>query len=133
MRTFSESRAKRRRISRQTAWAFLTGNLALPGVGSLSAGRWIGGVQLALALGGMTLTLVFGFRFVAWYFENYDRLQGDPEDPLGVLREMWIAVRWALLGIGLFGVSWLWSLGTSFRILQTSDPAPPPPAPPPIA
>ena len=43
----------RRPLSRQTAWGCLTTNLALPGAGSLVAGRVSGYPQLALGVGGM--------------------------------------------------------------------------------
>ena len=58
----------RQPLSRQTAWGYLTSNLALPGSGSLLAGRISGYAQLALGLGGLLMTVVFGLRFMLWYF-----------------------------------------------------------------
>jgi hypothetical protein len=83
-----------------------------------------------IALAGTILTFVFGLRFIGWYFANYDRLQANTDDPLAVLGELWLALRWTVLGIGLFAFSWLWSLFSSFRILnKTENPSS---APPPI-
>src|SRR4051812_17590408 len=92
----------RKPLSRQTAWGCLTANLALPGSGSLLAGRVIGYPQLALGGLGMLLTLVFGVRFLIWQITNWSRLHDPSGDPLGALVETWQSVRWAVLGIGLF-------------------------------
>ena len=54
----------RRPLSRQTAWGCFTTNLAMPGFGSLVAGRISGYAQAALTIGGMVLTMVFGARFI---------------------------------------------------------------------
>jgi hypothetical protein len=37
-------------------------------------------------------------------------------DPLDTLLELWLAVRWALAGMGLFVASILWALTTSLSI-----------------
>ena len=108
-------------LSRQTAWGCLTGNLALPGSGSLVAGRRSGYFQLALAALGLVLTMVFGLRFMFWFFENWSRLHQPTADPFAALGEMWLVLRWALLGLGVFLISWLWALGTSFRILHSAS------------
>jgi hypothetical protein len=107
-------------LSRQTAWGCLTGNLALPGSGSLVAGRRAGYFQLALAGLGMVLTMIFGLRFIFWFFANWSRLHQPSTDPFAILGEMWQVVRWAAFGIGVFLVSWLWALGTSYRILHST-------------
>ncbi len=106
-------------LSRQTAWGCLTGNLALPGSGSLVAGRRSGYPQLALAGLGLVLSMIFGLRFIFWFFANWSRLHQPSTDPFAALGEMWLVLRWALLGLGVFLVSWLWALGTSFRILNS--------------
>jgi|SRR5450756_581533 hypothetical protein len=118
-------------LSRQTAWGCFTANLALPGCGSLLAGRISGYAQLTLGVAGVILTTVFGVRFIVWYVANWSRLN-DPQsdDPFGPLGEIWQAVRWAALGMALFGVGWLWALITSIGIVQSakraeSDKTPP--------
>ena len=108
----------RRALSPQTAWGCLTTNLAVPGFGSLLAGRAIGYLQAVLGLLGLALTLGFGIRFFWWFFRNWSRIQDPAADPVAVLGELWQAVRWPLLGIGLFAVSWLWALGTSWTIVR---------------
>src|SRR5438445_6318161 len=101
---------ERRQLSRQTAWGCLTTNLALPGFGSLAAGRRVGYLQAALTLMGMALTIIFGVPFTIWSLSNWARLHDPASDQLAALGEMWTRVRWALLGIGIFGVGWLWAL-----------------------
>src|SRR5438105_1184519 len=120
----------RRALSRQTAWGCLTTNLAMPGFGSLMAGRPSGYAQAVLALGGMALTMVFGVRFVFWYFEHRPGTPGAEPDPMLALTQLWLAVRWAVLGVVLFAIGWLWALATSSLILrsarETELPAVPP-------
>src|SRR5262245_281468 len=110
----------RRKLSRQTAWGCLTTNLALPGFGSLMAGRTSGYFQIAMSLGGMLLTMVFGARFIYWYFTNQSRFQEWQADPVEMMTELWAAVRLPLLGIALFALGWLWALFTSFNIVRTA-------------
>ena len=127
---FSLTLGARRPLSRQTAWGFFTTNLALPGSGSLLAGRISGYPQLALALGGMAMTLIFGARFVGWAVLNLRRLGEQPGDPIGTLVEVWLAVRWALLGMGMFVIAWLWALVTGWLIVHEAKTAEPAGAPP---
>jgi hypothetical protein len=110
----------RRPLSRQTAWGCLTTNIAMPGFGSLMAGRVSGYGQAALAVGGMIVTVVFGARFVFWYFANWSRFHGLDADPADALGEMWQYVKWPLLGFGMFGIGWLWALATSLQIVNSA-------------
>jgi hypothetical protein len=110
----------RRPLSRQTAWGCLTANLAMPGAGSLAAGHASGYPQLVLAIAGMGLTTLFGVRFIFWYVANWARFHGAEVDPMNALGEMWLVLRWALLGIGVFLVGWLWALATGFRIVLSA-------------
>ena len=115
-------------VSRQTAWGCFTANLTVPGIGSLMAGRKIGYLQAVLAFGGMALTIFLGVPFIYWYLANWSRLYGDRADPVDSMAELWMHLRWALLGFAVFAVGWLWALGTSRRILNESpreSPAPP--------
>lgn len=121
----------RRPLSRQTAWGCFVSNLALPGSGSLAAGRAVGYAQLVLALGGMALSIIFGLRFIFWYVANYGRLQGTNADPFASLQETWRVLRWALSGIAVFALGWCWALGSSIGILQSAHEPPPPVTPPP--
>ena len=108
----------RQALSRQTAWGCLTTNLALPGFGSLVAGRRAGYLQAALALGGMALTCGFGIHFMIWAAANWSSLHGDEVDPFDALARMWVGMRWAVAGMGLFALGWVWALGTSFQIVR---------------
>src|SRR5258707_97358 len=109
----------RQPLSRQTAWGCLTANLAFPGSGSLVAGRVSGYAQLALALSGLVITILFGVRFFYWYIVHWSQFNGRQADPVTSLIEMWLVVRWALLGIGIFLVGWLWALATGLDLLRS--------------
>lgn len=108
----------RRPLDYARAWGCLTSNLAIPGTGTLAAGRRSGYGQGLLALAGFALTTVFGARFIGWYFANFARLQEEWVDPFAAAGEVWMAVRWALLGMALFAVAWVWALASSFGILR---------------
>jgi hypothetical protein len=110
----------RQGLSRQTAWGCLTTNVAMPGFGSLLAGRISGYPQVGLGIGGMILTVVFGARFVIWALSNWSRLYGAEADPIESLGDIWQHAHWALLGMVLFGLGWLWSLATSMAILKSA-------------
>ncbi len=108
----------RGKVSPQTAWGFLTANIAVPGVGSIAGGRLSGYPQLLFSLAGLAMTMSFGTRFIFWYIRNWSRLQQlVATDPFEPLVQVWMAVRWALLGIALFAFAWLWALFTSWRIV----------------
>ena len=108
----------RKPLDRQGAWSCLTSNLALPGLGSLLGRRVAGYFQATLCVLGVVLTFTFGIRFAVWYFTNWARFNDAQADPLTLLNELWINVRWALLGIALFAFSWLWALATSLTLLR---------------
>ena len=111
---------QRQPLNRQTAWGCLTTNLALPGMGSLVAGRRVGYPQLALAALSMFLTVLFSVRFFGWLVANWSRVYHSEGDPVAALTEMWRALRWALFSIAAFCVSWLWALATSFQLLNAA-------------
>ena len=104
----------------QTARGCAGTNLALPGFGSLMAGRGVGWPQAALTVAGFAFTVIFGVRCVVWFFQNKEAIYDPNSDPIEMLLQVWRAVRWALFGIGLFVVSWLWALGTNFALLRSA-------------
>jgi len=85
------------------------------------AGRKAGYFQMAIYFSGFALTLTFGVRFVFWalshWTEFYSEFHGPNVDPLAALSDLWQRTRWALLGIGLFAVSWIWALWTSRTLM----------------
>ena len=89
------------------AWGGLVANLlVLPGLGSLLVGRRVGWIQAALALGGFVLTLVWLVSFLhAWISLGEFPLDAGPDLGRG------------LYGMAMFGVAWLWSLGTSLHVV----------------
>jgi len=114
----------RQPLSRQTAWGCFTTNLALPGFGSLTAGRKVGYFQAALTIIGLGFTMGFGIPFILWTLSNWTRLHDPLGDQIAALKEMWLHVRWAMLGIGIFGLGWLWALATSMSIFGHATQSP---------
>jgi hypothetical protein len=106
-------------LSRQTAWGCLTTNLAMPGFGSVVAGRRVGYVQAAIYLSAFVITVVFGMRFILWALQNWKWVHGEEGDRLEALAVMWRLARWPLVGILGFLVSWLWALATSLSIVSS--------------
>lgn len=124
------ARARPGVLDRSTAWGCLTSNLALPGSGSLLAGRVIGYFQIVVALLGLAVTFIFGLHFLVWSVTHWSQMHDETADPLDRLRDLWLGVRWALLGMGVFAASWLWALISSLGILRgavrSRSPSPPP-------
>jgi hypothetical protein len=114
-------------IDRSTAWGCALGNLALPGSGSLLAGRVSGYAQALLALAGFGLSTVFGLRFIVWGLSRWGEWEAADVDPVQRLLELWLALRWALLGLGVFALGWLWALVTSACLLRQAARNTPPP------
>lgn len=98
----------------------LTANLALPGSGSLAAGRRSGYAELLLGFVGVVLTVLFGTRFLIWFAQNWNLLHNQDADPVTVFSSMWMGGRWAFLGILIFLIAVLWSLLTSLQILRSA-------------
>src|ERR1043166_5887290 len=92
----------RRPLSRQTAWGCFTTNLALPGFGSLIAGHKVGYAQAVLTMTGFVVSVLGAVRLFGWYVTTGRQLQ-DSEDPFVYFQQAWLAMRWAVLGLGLFG------------------------------
>lgn len=109
---------QRQTLSRQSAWGCLTSNFAVPGLGSLMAGRRTGYLQLAIGVAGLAITLVATARFFGWYVANYSRLKANAEDPFAALSEILHAIKWPCIGLAIFGLAWLWALCSSYSILQ---------------
>ena len=128
---YSLSLGPRGPITREKAWACLSMNLVLPGTGSLLARKVSGYPQFLLGTAGMVITMVCSARFTAWFFANWSRLQQGAGDPMQNLLDMWMAVRWPLLGILLFGLGWLWSIVTgAILVMRARNPqGTPPPLP----
>lgn len=90
--------------------AALVNQLATPGLGTLMLGKLVLGFsQLALALVGFAFVLTWFGMILSQY---YGQISGNVEvRPVG-----WIG--W--VGLGLFGVSWLWSLVTSIGFIRAA-------------
>jgi len=109
----------RQPLSRQTALGCLATNLAMPGFGSLLAGRKVGYCQIPFTIFGQILSLISAVPAFAWSVSNFSRLQ-EEEDPLEPLRQIWIHWRWTTLGLAIFFVGFLWAWITSRSILAES-------------
>jgi hypothetical protein len=104
-------------LTREKAKVCLMMNVAVPGSGSLMAGRIVGYLQLFLTAAGMIISTVCAGKFLTWFFANWSRLQNPDNDPIETLVEIWQAVKWPLAGLGIFAVAWLWGLVTGLSIL----------------
>ncbi len=62
--------------------------------------------------------MIFGLPFIYWALSHWSQLYGPQTDPLEALLQMWWHIRWALLGMGLFGCGWVWALLSSNGILR---------------
>jgi len=113
--------------NRTEAWACVTANLALPGSGSLAAGKPIGYYQLALTAVGFILSLVTGIHLLGWMLENWTRINQPTGDPVNNLAVIWDEIRWPLAGVGIFAASLLWAAITSAQILVAHPKNPVPP------
>jgi hypothetical protein len=87
------------------------------------AGRVSGYAQAVLGIGGLIFTVLFGLRFISWYLANWSHFRDPQADPVALLGDLWVGVRWALLGIGIFVLGWLWALATSLQILRSAKQA----------
>src|SRR6266571_6753173 len=121
---------QRRPLDRATAWGCLTTNMAIPGCGSLVAGRVSGYLQFMIVIIGEVMSIYFGVKFFSWYQANWAHMQQIQPDSAANFTELWLRLRWFLLGFGVFGAGWLWALGSSLAILLEAKKAPP--AAPPV-
>jgi hypothetical protein len=128
---FSLTLGPRRPLDRQTAWGCLTANLlGVPGLGSLAAGRRVGYGQMILSLSGLALTSAFGIHFIIWYASHSAEVNQLDDEGMAHVGELWIHLRSALLGIGVFLTAWLWSLASSLSILAQAKSTVTKPVPP---
>jgi hypothetical protein len=96
----------------------LVANLSLPGLGSLHVGRRVGWAQVAVAVSGFLLTLIFG----GWFVTEWVRARELPlltimergELPPGFLKYLLIG----LSGMGLFAIALGWAFITSLLVYQ---------------
>ena len=82
------------------------------------AGRIAGYPQAVLMMVGLVVSLLGVARAFTWYAANASHLSDPQADPITNLTAMWLAMRWAVLGLALFGLGWLWALITSLDILR---------------
>lgn len=113
--------------NRAEAWACLTANLALPGSGSLAAGKSIGYYQLALAVGGFIISVGTGIHLLEWMLANWTRVNQSTGDPFDTLASIWHEIRWPLVGLAIFVASLLWAVLTSLQVLSAHPKTPVPP------
>jgi len=113
--------------NRSEALACMTANLALPGSGSLAAGKPVGYYQLALAAVGFIISIITGIHLLQWMLENWTRINDSTGDPFANLITIWHEIRWPLAGLGFFAASLLWSGITSAQILSAHPKNPVPP------
>lgn len=82
---------------------------------------------MALAFGGMILTVLAGLPMIQWCLANWARLQDPGSDPIGMMLDLWLHLRWPMAGICLFAFSMAWAGFTGWRLVAeaSEDGAPP--------
>lgn len=124
MKTFSAKRSPDL-TPREAAQGCLTANLAVPGLGSIIAGRKVGFVQITMYLSGFALTSIFGVRFMFEVLSNwsafYAEFYGPDADALSAMGDLWHRTRWAFLGIALFAIALIWAFATSRALLAAAN------------
>jgi hypothetical protein len=106
-------------LTRAQAWQLLLANVAMPGSGSLMAGRRVGYFQIVLAVIAMAISTVETIRTGLWYIHNYDRLNSS-SDPFGVLIELGKHLIGPVVGLGIFVLAILWAVVTSLLIIKNT-------------
>jgi hypothetical protein len=113
--------------NRAEAWACFTANLALPGSGSLAAGKAIGYFQLALYVPGFLLSVISGIHLISWMMNNWTRINQQSGDPVENLALMWRQIRWPLVGVAICFSAILWGAITGWQLLAEHPKNPIPP------
>lgn len=119
--------ASRAPATRSEAWACLTANIALPGAGSLAAGRSIGYFQLGLAGVGFLVSMITGLQMLQWMTANWATITSGTGDPGETLMTMWREIRGPLLGLAIYGTAICWAAITSLQVLASCPKNPVPP------
>ena len=111
----------RRILSRGEAWACFTANLALPGSGSLAAGRAVGYWQMAASFIAFGVSVVTAIPMLEWAMSGGAAAMQSPSgDPFQQMADLWQHARWPLVGTCLFVASIAWATMTSMAILAES-------------
>lgn len=118
---FSLTLNRGRKLNRSEAWACFSANIALPGAGSLAAGKAVGYLQLALGIAGLLLTIVAGLGTVSWGLANWGRITQPPDaDPLGGMLELWQHGKWTVAGLVIFAIAIGWAAMTGLQIVAST-------------
>jgi hypothetical protein len=96
-------------LSRDRAWALVMRNVALPGWGSLQAGKRLAGtMELWLALGGF-------FLLVFWMFKWMIRIaQSEMDEDLSPVPSSWI---WES-GVICIVIAWIGTMVSCFHLMR---------------
>lgn len=107
---------------RERAWGvFIANQLALPGFGTLMAGRKIGYAQLALSVAGvvcLTAFLIYAIPHLGELLRLSFQPTDDPDILIALLREWKPWLLTAVSGILLWVIAWLWALKSSAQTLR---------------
>jgi len=97
------------RLSRDRAWACVMRNVALPGWGSIKAGKFFTGIaELLLALFGFFLLVAWMFRWMIRISQS--ELDEDLSPPPGA--KLWET------GVACIVISWFWTMTTCISLMR---------------
>jgi len=107
---------------RDRAWAVAIANqLALPGFGTVMAGRKIGYIQLGFSVTGvicLTAFLTYAIPHLGELLGQALHPSDNPDDVLDFLANWMPWLLTAVAGVTLFGTAWFWALGTSVKAVR---------------
>lgn len=110
------------KTGRERAWGVAIANqLALPGFGTVMAGKKVGYAQLTLSVAGVicfTAFLIHSLPQLGGLLRQLTNPSDDPDAALEFLAQWvpWLGVAGA--GIFLWVTAWFWALGTSVKAVR---------------
>ena len=112
---------------REQAWGvFIANQLALPGFGTLMAGRKIGYAQLTLSVAGvgcLTAFLIYALPHLGELLRLSFQTTDDPDALIARLQDWKPWLLTAVSGILLWVIAWLWAWKTSVNAVREAGQA----------
>ena len=102
-------------------------NLAIPGVGSLVARRFLtGAIQAGVSLVGIVLMGYFILELVA-VMKDYSASVDEPDAMMSAMKGLWPKIKQPMVvgGVGLliYKAMWIWAMVTTVRVFKAEKAA----------